>query len=293
MSAAAGVRERGVIQMRKRKIGVTGILAVMMLSTAVGGRAQAAEMSGAAAQAKEDSKPVKMSFELTDFNLLGYDLFGDHFEEICEEAGCPVQELSPSLKAVNSVFGKAQAWYSGDLGGNMRTIEFLPKEDYSLRWTTDLSGNTIRCYRNSLFTEPESTEEMSAYLDISSVSNSPVTLGDSYEEWLKLINFDAIQKNGVQSKCDEIEEHTGDIVNEYWFRTEWGNARYLEWLTRFKEGDDALYCGLSIYLTGEDDGGPADDGEEECFGIGVIFDSNEKIGSWNVTLEYGNESYLY
>lgn len=236
-----------------------------------------------------DSEIVNFAFELTDFNLLGYDVFADHFEDICAAVDCPVQELTPRMQSMDSVFGKAWAYTSPDSGRNPKRFQFMPKEEYFLEWTTDFYGNEIRCYRNSLFTEKESTGEMSAHLDISTVSDSPVTLGDSYDEWLQLIGLEDIRKRGVQIKDGEVEEHSGDIVDEYRFRTKWGNAVYSEWQTRFKEGDDALYCWLNIYLAGEEGDSASEESEEDCFAIGVIFDSNQKVGSWNARLEYGDE----
>lgn len=235
-----------------------------------------------------DPEIVDFAFELTDFDLLGHDVLEDHFEDICAEADCPVQELTPRMQSVDSVFGKAWAYTSEDSGRNMKRFQFMPKEEYFLEWTTDFYGNEIRCYRNSLFTEAESTEEMSAYLDISPVSDSPITLGDSYEEWLKLVCFEDIKEKGVQLKDSETEEPSGDVVDEYSFWTKWGDARYSEWQTRFKQGDDARYCGLTIYLTG-DAGSVWEEGQAGCFSVEVIFDSNRKVGSWNARMEYGDE----
>lgn len=235
-----------------------------------------------------DSENVNFAFEFTDFNLLGYDVFEDHFEDICTKVDCPVQELTPRMQSMDSVFGKAWAYTSEDSGRNLKRFQFIPKDEYFLEWTTDFYGNEIRCYRNSLFTEEESSEEMSAYLDISPVSDSPITLGDSYEEWLKLVCFEDIKEKGVQLKDSETEEHSGDVVDEYSFWTKWGDARYSEWQTRFKQGDDARYCGLTIYLTG-DAGSVGEEGQAGCFSVEVIFDSNRKVGSWNARMEYGDE----
>lgn len=286
-TAASGTNARGAEQMPAE---------IMQETTAAEQEAKAVaqETTPVAQETAEDEKGqadseiINLSFDLTDFNLLGYDVFVDHFADICGKVGCPVQELTPLMETTDSVFGKALAWSSEDSGRNMRRFQFMPKDEYFLEWTTDFFGNEIRCYRNSLFTEKVSTEEMSERLDVSLVSDSPVTLGDSYEEWHNLIRMEEIKEKGVQIKDGETDELSGDIVDEYCFRTKWGEALYSEWQTRFKEGDDALYCGLSIYLNG-DEGSALELGEADCFIVEVIFDSNQKVGSWEVKIEYGDE----
>lgn len=89
----------------------------------------------------------------------------------------------------------------------------------------------------------------------------------------------------------ETEEHFGDIVDEYRFMTEWGSALYSEWQTRDKQGDDALYCWLTIYLTGEN--GAQEESEADCFILNAIFDSNQKVGSWSARREYENGQNSY
>lgn len=98
---------------------------------------------------------------------------------------------------------------------------------------------------------------------------------------LQVIHFEEIQKKGTLIRENEPVYDGVSTVTEYEFLTKWGKAVYTESTERFPQGDDVLYCHMTIEIT--------HDGKEEeqlekvsDFSVTAIFDSNQKAGEWRV-----------
>lgn len=194
---------------------------------------------------------ISLKFELTEFKIFGYDLFTDHFDDICMILGCPS----------NSEFDRSMVKYGETFDGEIfvrceedeRTISFVDLWGLS---SNNCSGYEV--YNNAhiimwSYIYDKNCEENYVSADF---FEAPVLVGDSYDKWYQLFDWDEINESASQEE--------NEIEIKYSFQTKWGSANYSAGKDKELYGDQ-----LDIFLL-NDENGPK-------FSIWVCTDKNNII----------------
>lgn len=169
---------------------------------------------------------IEFPFELTDITVMGYDLFTDHYEDICAAYGCPVDtDPSSDSVSVNNEYG--------DLLSDVYLSDGTEKKSFGFYQSTETisyPGFSYFTYTDSVNISIYSSFDRAADLESCGI-HVPAQVG-SYEEWSRMLQVQEIKEKGNPQERE-------DGAMQWDFQTKWGTAHYIE---------DEEYAELEIYL---------------------------------------------
>lgn len=190
------------------------------------------------------AKMIELPFELTDITIMGYDLFGDYYEEVCAAYGAPVDtdtsEAGPA--SVVTAYGEAGSYVIDEEDHKSKEVSIIQSwqpeviveggryraADAAVSYRIEPEMNSLTCY------EEKMTLDLSV-LDI----NIPVKPGDSYEEWCQVMQIFRIKET--------TEEKMSEGKWKWAFYTKWGKGIYMETV---EDGEKS--CWFYLYDGNED-----------------------------------------
>lgn len=172
---------------------------------------------------KEADKVVQYDFELSDFGIAEYDMFDNHFEEVCSSFGVPIKQSGEQGidYVVDNEYGHMSANYD-----ERNLFNFLfNSSDYGVQYEEILTGDAgIRSYQlSSTYYDDDWPSHPSGVVTSPEFVNMPFEIGNTYDEWCEFINFSEIDNKGIKQ-----QPVSSDTKCEYLFTTKWGEGHYLE-----------------------------------------------------------------
>lgn len=161
------------------------------------------ELKAIQAQKEEEAaRTIEFSFELTDITIMGYDLFIEHYEDVCAAYGCPV-DMDPSSDRdydnshVENEYGRLSSDVSPIDSGEYKSLAFYqtlgnldyPAIGYSVQESDDMAIMEISVYSSSDWASNLAACEI----------NLPALAG-SYEDWYRIFRVQEIKEKGDHQK---------------------------------------------------------------------------------------------
>ncbi len=179
------------------------------------------------------ARMIEFPFELTDISIMGYDLFTDHYEDVCAAYGCPI-DTDPSQEkdsTVDNEYGYLSSDVSLEDDGEYKGFAFYQSTETISYPALSYSSQK---YSNNIFVDISIYSSFDKVADLASCGIDVPAPTGSYEDWSRMLKVQEIKEKG------ELQE-TEAGVSCWEFLTKWGTAYY----TENTEYDSA---NLEIYL---------------------------------------------
>lgn len=200
---------------------------------------------------------VEFPFELQDFNVLGYDLRHDYFQDICEKLECPVQGKEKGLlKTTSDIYGNMAAWVEDSEKGEAKHL--MVENGWLFHYFVRNGGQpyiVLQYSDISILGEAGSLEYSSSKL-----LSLPVHLGDTYEKCIEIFCKERFLNSSEQSILKKEAGNSSDATL-YSMYCSWGNVTYMEDL----DSENNKEIEINFYLN---NGG---------LGIAIKFDENNCV----------------
>lgn len=200
---------------------------------------------------------VEFPFELQDFNVLGYDLGHDYFQEICEKLECPIQDKENGLlKKTSEEYGNMAAWVEGS--GIDAVKHLMVENKWLFHYFVQKSGKPYMVMQYSdikILGEGANPES-----DSSDLLALPIQLGDSYEKCTEVFCREIFLNSSERSVLEKGIGNVPDVIL-YSMYCSWGNVTYLEDM----DSENHKEIGVSFYL------------ENESLELKMKFDEDDRV----------------
>ena len=159
---------------------------------------------------EQEKVVIEFPFEITDIKICGYDLMDNYYEEVCATLGCPIygysdNEYRHSYSYISEAGDNAVGFYYDSGSGHSDacySLNHIPGWVAGrIEYSYDLSGDPLTEYRE--------------------VIDCPIVLGDSYEDWCRIMQLDDIEDK-------KHEEFLNGSIKLWKIKTNWGDGIYQE-----------------------------------------------------------------
>lgn len=197
---------------------------------------------------------IELPFELTDFNVMGYDLFDYHGAELCEAIGCPYERengMSEILMESESGTLYADNVFSGAHEAVGISCSVAQGDHYEAGWSVTMVWNLDSHQSASMEMYHDGGETIKS---ISDYIKAPIVAGvSSWEDWNRIMQVDRIKA------LEPDEEYSDDNFLCWRFQTNLGEGTYDVYLS--EETGEETAANLRI----DSDPGSADSFVYEIF----------------------------